>query len=159
MSHPTVRGVVVVTRNGDRFDYYQDPFTYQSSHTDSTPLGEVRQHAPSACIGRCLMVTCRSKRSSLAHSCARNTSTRPQPTTFITFATSLSTLTRSMPESKTAARAVLSSTPPSHSCKAYSLPPRRTRSSSQMRRRSLPRSVATNMSPVSTVCMVFLEVV
>ena len=45
MSHPTVRGVVVITRNGDRFDYYQDPITYESSHTDSTPLGEVRHTA------------------------------------------------------------------------------------------------------------------
>jgi hypothetical protein len=42
MSHPTVRGVIVVTRNGDRYDYHQDPITYQSSHTDSTPLGEVQ---------------------------------------------------------------------------------------------------------------------
>ncbi|KAI0302307.1 phosphoglycerate mutase-like protein [Multifurca ochricompacta] len=42
MSHPTVRGVVVITRNGDRYDYYQDPSTYASSDTDSTPLGEVQ---------------------------------------------------------------------------------------------------------------------
>lgn len=42
MSHPTVRGVVVITRNGDRYDYHQDPITYKSSHTDSTPLGEVQ---------------------------------------------------------------------------------------------------------------------
>ncbi|KAI0262182.1 phosphoglycerate mutase-like protein [Gloeopeniophorella convolvens] len=44
MSHPTVRGVVVITRNGDRYDYYQDPVTYKSSHTDSTPLGDVQAH-------------------------------------------------------------------------------------------------------------------
>jgi hypothetical protein len=50
MSHPTVRGVVVVSRNGDRAGYHQDPYTYKSSHTDSTPLGEVRQHAPCACV-------------------------------------------------------------------------------------------------------------
>jgi hypothetical protein len=42
MSHPTVRGVVVVSRNGDRASYHQDPYTYKSSHTDSTPLGEVQ---------------------------------------------------------------------------------------------------------------------
>jgi len=42
MSHPTVRGVIVITRNGDRYDYYQDPITYESSHTDSTPYGEVQ---------------------------------------------------------------------------------------------------------------------
>ena len=36
MSHPTVRGVVVVSRNGDRASYHQDPYTYKSSHTDST---------------------------------------------------------------------------------------------------------------------------
>lgn len=42
MSHPTVRGVVVITRNGDRYDYFQDPYTYKSSHTDSTPLGELQ---------------------------------------------------------------------------------------------------------------------
>ncbi|KAH9976113.1 histidine phosphatase superfamily [Lactifluus volemus] len=35
-------GVVVITRNGDRYDYYQDPITYQSSRTDSTPLGETQ---------------------------------------------------------------------------------------------------------------------
>jgi hypothetical protein len=50
MSHPTVRGVVVISRNGDRAGYHQDPYTYKSSHTDATPLGEVCQHAPCACV-------------------------------------------------------------------------------------------------------------
>ncbi|TFY75462.1 hypothetical protein EWM64_g8552, partial [Hericium alpestre] len=44
MSHPTVRGVVVVTRNGDHIEYYQDPATYRSSHTECTPLGEAQSH-------------------------------------------------------------------------------------------------------------------
>lgn len=44
MSHPTVRGVVVVTRNGDRLEYSQDTKNYKSSHTECTPLGEVQSH-------------------------------------------------------------------------------------------------------------------
>ncbi|KAI0319277.1 phosphoglycerate mutase-like protein [Amylostereum chailletii] len=44
MSHPTVRGVVVITRNGDHLDYEQDPMTYTSSHTEGTPLGAVQSH-------------------------------------------------------------------------------------------------------------------
>ena len=43
MSHPTVRGVVVVTRNGDRLEYSQDTKNYKSSHTECTPLGEVTE--------------------------------------------------------------------------------------------------------------------
>jgi len=44
MSHPNVRGVVVITRNGDRIEYIQDPMTYESSHTESTPLGDVQSY-------------------------------------------------------------------------------------------------------------------
>ncbi|KAI0035591.1 phosphoglycerate mutase-like protein [Vararia minispora EC-137] len=44
MSHPTVRGVVVLTRNGDHFGYAQNPYNYQSSHTECTPLGEVQAY-------------------------------------------------------------------------------------------------------------------
>ncbi|KAA1470474.1 phosphoglycerate mutase-like protein [Dentipellis sp. KUC8613] len=42
MSHPTVRGVVVIARNGDHLEYRQNPMTYSSSHTECTPLGEAR---------------------------------------------------------------------------------------------------------------------
>ena len=41
MSHPEVLGVVVIARNGDRTEAYQDPITYQPGPTLSTPLGEV----------------------------------------------------------------------------------------------------------------------
>lgn len=97
------------------------------------------------------MVTCRSKRSSLAHSCARNTSTSPHPTTSTTSAPTSPTLTRSTPVSKMAARVVLSLTPPSRFCKAYSLPLRRTLSYSRMRPRSLPHSGDINMFLVSAI--------
>ena len=41
MAHSNVHGVVVLTRNGDRFSYSQDPYTYDPSWTEATPLGEV----------------------------------------------------------------------------------------------------------------------
>ncbi|KAL6304956.1 phosphoglycerate mutase-like protein [Sparassis latifolia] len=44
MSHHDVLGVVVLARNGDREEYYQDPVTYQPGPTLSTPLGEVQAH-------------------------------------------------------------------------------------------------------------------
>ncbi|KAF7798956.1 hypothetical protein EIP86_010185 [Pleurotus ostreatoroseus] len=44
MSHPEVHGVVVLARNGDRSECFQDPVTYQPSTTESTPLGEVQSH-------------------------------------------------------------------------------------------------------------------
>ncbi|KZV76482.1 phosphoglycerate mutase-like protein [Peniophora sp. CONT] len=44
MAHSNVHGVVVLTRNGDRFSYSQDPYTYESSWTEATPLGEVQSH-------------------------------------------------------------------------------------------------------------------
>lgn len=37
-----VLGVIVLARNGDRYNYYQDPFTYAGSETETTALGEVR---------------------------------------------------------------------------------------------------------------------
>jgi hypothetical protein len=36
-----VIGVIVLARNGDRAEYYQDPKTYAGSFTETTPLGEV----------------------------------------------------------------------------------------------------------------------
>lgn len=36
-----VLGVLVIARNGDRSEYYQDPKTYESSYTESTALGAV----------------------------------------------------------------------------------------------------------------------
>ena len=44
MSHPEVHGVVVIERNGDRGECYQDPVTYKAGLTESTPLGEVQAH-------------------------------------------------------------------------------------------------------------------
>ena len=37
-----VKGVVVIARNGDRTECYQDPKTYKYGPTESTPFGEVR---------------------------------------------------------------------------------------------------------------------
>ena len=38
----TIKGVVVLARNGDRMECYQDPNTYKYGPTESTPFGEVR---------------------------------------------------------------------------------------------------------------------
>lgn len=35
-----VEGVIVITRNGDRIVYQQDPETYKGGPSDTTPLGE-----------------------------------------------------------------------------------------------------------------------
>lgn len=42
MAHSQVRGVVVLARNGDRVEFYQDPKNYKPANTASTPLGSVR---------------------------------------------------------------------------------------------------------------------
>jgi hypothetical protein len=39
-----VLGVLVIARNGDRTEYYQDPKTYESSYTESTALGVAQSH-------------------------------------------------------------------------------------------------------------------
>lgn len=39
-----VLGVLVIARNGDRSEYYQDPKTYESSYTESTALGAAESH-------------------------------------------------------------------------------------------------------------------
>ena len=39
---PDVHGVLIIARNGDRTEFYQDPYTYEPSCTESTPLGAVR---------------------------------------------------------------------------------------------------------------------
>ena len=45
-----VLGVIVITRNGDRVSYYQDPSNYQYTPTETTPLGEVQSHALGALL-------------------------------------------------------------------------------------------------------------
>ncbi|KAF6746761.1 histidine phosphatase superfamily [Ephemerocybe angulata] len=39
-----VLGVIVIARNGDRYNYYQDPLSYAGSNTETTALGEVESH-------------------------------------------------------------------------------------------------------------------
>ncbi|KAG2362444.1 histidine phosphatase superfamily [Suillus spraguei] len=39
-----VLGVLVIARNGDRTEYYQDPITYESSYTESTALGAAQSY-------------------------------------------------------------------------------------------------------------------
>ena len=41
-----VLGVIVIARNGDRYGYYQDPYTYLASNTETTALGEVNTFSP-----------------------------------------------------------------------------------------------------------------
>jgi lysosomal acid phosphatase len=41
-----VLGVIVIARNGDRLNYYQDPNTYAGSNTESTALGQARSISP-----------------------------------------------------------------------------------------------------------------
>jgi len=36
-----VHGVIVLARNGDRKEYYQNPNNYAGAFTETTPLGEV----------------------------------------------------------------------------------------------------------------------
>lgn len=43
----TIKGVVLLARNGDRLECYQDPKTYKYGPTESTPFGEVR--IPTSC--------------------------------------------------------------------------------------------------------------
>lgn len=38
----SIKGVVVLARNGDHMGCYQDPKTYKYGPTESTPLGEAR---------------------------------------------------------------------------------------------------------------------
>jgi lysosomal acid phosphatase len=39
-----VLGVLVIARNGGRYEYYQDPKTYEPAFTESTPLGASESH-------------------------------------------------------------------------------------------------------------------
>ncbi|KAG6824621.1 hypothetical protein H0H93_001819, partial [Arthromyces matolae] len=39
-----VLGVIVIARNGDRYNYYQDPYTYAGSNAESTVLGAVESY-------------------------------------------------------------------------------------------------------------------
>lgn len=39
-----VLGVIVIARNGDRYNYYQDPKTYAASNTETTALGVAESH-------------------------------------------------------------------------------------------------------------------
>ncbi|KIM77837.1 hypothetical protein PILCRDRAFT_610663 [Piloderma croceum F 1598] len=39
-----VHGVIVLARNGDRHEYYQNPNNYAGGFTETTPLGEVQSH-------------------------------------------------------------------------------------------------------------------
>ncbi|KAG0696629.1 histidine phosphatase superfamily [Suillus ampliporus] len=41
---PDVHGVLIIARNGDRTEFNQNPYTYQPSYTESTPLGAVESH-------------------------------------------------------------------------------------------------------------------
>jgi hypothetical protein len=39
-----VHGVIILARNGDRLEYYQNPNNYAGASTETTPLGEVQSH-------------------------------------------------------------------------------------------------------------------
>ena len=46
----TIKGVVVLARNGDRMECYQDPKSYKYGTTESTPFGEVWISASRSCF-------------------------------------------------------------------------------------------------------------
>lgn len=75
MSHPEVLGVVVLARNGDRTEAYQDPVTYQPGPTLSTPLGEV---CCLVCLCGLILITCHTRFNPInwAHICVTTTSTQ-----------------------------------------------------------------------------------
>lgn len=39
-----VHGVIVLARNGDRHEFYQNPNNYAGGFTETTPLGAVQSH-------------------------------------------------------------------------------------------------------------------
>lgn len=41
MQLSVVLGLIVIVRNGDRYNLYQDPYTYAASNAETTALGEV----------------------------------------------------------------------------------------------------------------------
>lgn len=43
MLQSSVLGVLIIARSGDRSEFLQDPYTYEPSFTESTPLGAVRR--------------------------------------------------------------------------------------------------------------------
>ncbi|KAF9058676.1 histidine phosphatase superfamily [Rhodocollybia butyracea] len=45
-----VLGAIVIARNGDRVEYYQNPDTYEGSPTETTALGEVESHQLGAAL-------------------------------------------------------------------------------------------------------------
>ncbi|KAF9525011.1 histidine phosphatase superfamily [Crepidotus variabilis] len=45
-----VLGVIILARNGDRYSYYQNPFTYEASNTETTALGEAESHSVGALV-------------------------------------------------------------------------------------------------------------
>jgi hypothetical protein len=46
----SIKGVVVLARNGDRLECYQDPKSYKYGPTESTPLGEHQAHSLGALL-------------------------------------------------------------------------------------------------------------
>lgn len=44
LAMPDVHGVLIIARNGDRTEFYQDPYTYEPSYVDSTPLGATESY-------------------------------------------------------------------------------------------------------------------
>jgi len=45
-----VLGVIVIARNGDRYNYYQDPKSYAGSNTETTALGVAESHSLGATL-------------------------------------------------------------------------------------------------------------
>jgi hypothetical protein len=45
-----VLGVIIIARNGDRYNMYQDPNTYAASNAETTALGEVESHSLGALL-------------------------------------------------------------------------------------------------------------
>ncbi len=45
-----ILGVVILARHGDREEFFQDPYSYETAHTTLTPLGEVWTKSPSFAV-------------------------------------------------------------------------------------------------------------
>jgi hypothetical protein len=114
----TVLGVIVIARNGDRREFYQDPKTYAPSLTDSTALGAVRARLFDS-AGETLPVH-RATSTSWAPSCAPRTSPQARPRTFRTSLATSPTPSKSESARRPAVRARSCSTVPSHSSKVSS---------------------------------------
>ena len=122
-----VLGVIVIARNGDRFNYYQDPLTYAGSNTETTALGEVILLSSSYSLTVDTPLV-RPSPTFWAPLFVPHTSTAALPHTLRVFAPIWLTTMKSRSASRPEWKAQSFSTPPFLCSKVFSHPTRRTRS-------------------------------